>query len=170
MFNSTRQKKTFLEGNGETKVEVYQCIGKQKKHFRGKSETDLAHAYFNPKKKKKKKLHRRFREDISISILPNIGISIELVYAYLIRCLIIFLHLYCCLGEFIWLFWWLVSLLNNKHHMDSTGDSTLYIAHKNAQIILVKILSSSQANDKLIRLPIKATHRETSLRGPNIRK
>ena len=55
MFNSTRQKKTFLEGNGETKVEVYQCIGKQKKHFRGKSETDLAHAYFNPKKKKKKK-------------------------------------------------------------------------------------------------------------------
>ena len=49
--------------------------------------------------------------------------------------------------------------------MDSTGDSTLYIAHKNAQIILVKILSSSQANDKLIRTPIKATHRETSLRG-----
>ena len=43
-----------MEGNGETKVEVYQCIGKQKKHFRGKSETDLAHAYFNPKKKKKK--------------------------------------------------------------------------------------------------------------------
>ena len=43
MFNSTRQKKTFLEGNGETKVEVYQCIGKQKKHFRGKSETELAH-------------------------------------------------------------------------------------------------------------------------------
>ena len=64
----------------------------------------------------------------------------------------------------------LVVLLTNKHHMDNTGDSTLYIAHKNAQIILVKILSSSQANDKLIRLPIKATHRETSLRGPNIRK
>ena len=54
--------------------------------------------------------------------------------------------------------------------MDSTGDSTLYIAHKNAQIILVKVLSSSQASDKLIRPPIKATHRETSLRGPKIRK
>ena len=64
----------------------------------------------------------------------------------------------------------LVVLLTNKNHMDSTGDSTLYIAHKNAQIILVKILSSSQANDKLIRPPIKATHKETSLRGPNIRK
>ena len=63
----------------------------------------------------------------------------------------------------------LVVLLTNKHHMDSTG-ATLYIAHKNAQIILVRILSPSQANDKLIRPPIKATHRETSLRGPNIRK
>ena len=64
----------------------------------------------------------------------------------------------------------LVVLLTNKHHLDSIGDSTLFIAHKNAQIILVKILSSSQANDKLIRPPIKATHKETSLRGPNIRK
>ena len=55
MFNSTGQKKTFLEGNGETEVEVYQCTGKQKKYFRGKSETELAHVQsftdFNQKKK-----------------------------------------------------------------------------------------------------------------------
>ena len=102
-----------MEGNGEIEVEVYQCTGKQKKYFRGKSETELAHVQsftdfnqkkknpfrgknetevahiqsftdFNPKKKKKKKLHRRFREDISVSILPNKGISVKLVYAYLI--------------------------------------------------------------------------------------
>ena len=44
-----------MEGNGETEVEVYQCTGKQKKYFRGKSEIELAHAQsftdFNPKKK-----------------------------------------------------------------------------------------------------------------------
>ena len=56
LFNSTGQKKAFLEGNGEIEVEVYQCIGKQKKkHFRGKSETELAHVQsftdFNQKKK-----------------------------------------------------------------------------------------------------------------------
>ena len=52
-----------MEGNGETEVEVYQCIGKQtkKKHFRGKSETELAHVQSFIdfiKKIKKKKLHR----------------------------------------------------------------------------------------------------------------
>ena len=60
---------------------------KKKKTFRGNNETEVAHVQsftdFNPKKKKKK-LHRRFREDISVSILPNRGISVKLVYAYLI--------------------------------------------------------------------------------------
>lgn len=61
----------------------------------------------------------------------------------------------------------LVVLLTNEHQRGHrTGDSTLHIAHKNIQTILVKILSSSQANDKLIMPP----HRETSLCGPNIRK
>ena len=55
-----------MEGNGETEVEVYQCTGKQKKYFRGKNETEVAHVQsftdFNPKKKEKKasqKVQRR---------------------------------------------------------------------------------------------------------------
>ena len=50
---------------------------KKKKPFRGKSETEVTHIQSFTDFNQKKKLYRRFREDISVSILPNRVISVK---------------------------------------------------------------------------------------------
>ena len=112
-----QKKKRFRREKLHRRLEIYptfnasQTLTKKKKLHRRLS-TSLflsCHPTFKASQILTKKKKKSFREQvqlqsISVSILPKQRYIRKL---YLIWFLIIFLHLYCCLSEFVLLFWWL---------------------------------------------------------------